>query len=81
VDLDVSLVHYVLVGDYVKLGIWTEMSGPKLCEVLASTYRLCYSLDGCLEFQSSGWSRKVWSKVKKKLKADESKLREVRLLI
>jgi len=45
----------------VKLGIWTEMSGPKSCEALASTYRLCRSLDGCLEFWRSGRSRRVQS--------------------
>ena len=34
----------------VKLKIQTEISGPKLCEALASTCRLCCSLDGCLKF-------------------------------
>jgi len=38
----------------VKLGIRTEMSGLKLCKVLASTCRLRCSLDGCLEFWRSG---------------------------
>jgi len=45
----------------VKLGIRTEMSGPKLCEALASTSRLRHSLDGCLEFRKSGRSRRVWN--------------------
>jgi len=56
------------------------MSGPKLCKALASTCRLRRSLDGCLEFWRSGRSRRVWSRAEKKLKADESKLREVGLL-
>jgi len=56
------------------------MLGPKLCEALASTYRLCCSLDGCHEFRRSGQSRRVWSWAEKKLKADKSKLREVGLL-
>jgi len=54
-----------------------EMSGPKLCEALASTCRLCCSLDGCLKFWRSRWSRRVWSRAEKKLKADKSELREV----
>jgi len=37
----------------------------------------CTALDGCLKFQRSGWSRRVWSWAEKKLKADESELREV----
>jgi len=45
----------------VKLGVQTELSGLKLCEALASTYRLCHSLDGCLEFWSSRRSRRVRS--------------------
>jgi len=53
------------------------MLGPKLCEALASTYRLCRSLDGCLEFWRSRQSRRVQSWAEKKLKADESELREV----
>ena len=66
----------------VKLGIWTEVSGQKLCKALASTCRLRCSLDGCLEFRRSGWSRtgwsrRVWSRAEKKLKKGESKLREV----
>jgi len=61
----------------VKLRIQTEMSGPKLCKVLASTCRLRHSLDGCLEFRRSGQSRRVWSQTEKKLKVDESELREV----
>jgi len=61
----------------VKLGIWTEMLGPKSCEVLASTCQLHRSLDGCLEFWRSGWSRRVWSRAEKKLNKGESELREV----
>jgi len=57
-----------------------EMSGPKLCKALASTCRLHRSLDGCLEFWRSGQSMRVWSRAEKKLKADESELREVGLL-
>jgi len=53
------------------------MLGPKLCEALASTCRLRRSLDGCLKFWRSGWSRRVQSQAEKKLKADESKLGEV----
>jgi len=53
------------------------MSGPKSCKALASTCRLRCSLDGCLEFQRSGWSRIVWSQARKKLKEGKSKLREV----
>jgi len=45
----------------VKLGIWTEMSGLKSCEALASTCRLHCSLDGCLKFRRSRQSRRVWS--------------------
>ena len=52
----------------VKLGVRTEMSGPKSCEALASTCRLRRSLDGCLEFRSSGRSRRVRSRAEKKLK-------------
>jgi len=67
-----------LKGDIpVKLGVWTEMSGPKSWEALASTCRLHCSLDGCLKFWRSGQSRRVWSRAEKKLKADESELREV----
>jgi len=47
------------VTECVKLGVWTEMSGPKSCEVLASTCRLRRSLAGCLEFWRSGQSRRV----------------------
>ena len=64
----------------VKLGVQTEMSGPKLCKALASTCRLHHSLDGCLRFRRSGWSRRVWSRAEKKLKKDESELRRSRLL-
>jgi len=53
------------------------MSGPKSCEVLASTCGLRHSLDGCLKFQRSGQSRRVQSRAEKKLKEGESKLREV----
>ena len=55
-------------GEAVKLGIRMEMSGPKSCEVLASTCRLRRSLAGCLEFQRSRRSRRVWSRAEKKLK-------------
>jgi len=61
----------------VKLRIWMEMSGLKSCEALASTCRLRRSLDGCLEFRRSGQSRRVRSWAEKKLKVDESELREV----
>jgi len=61
----------------VKLGIRMEMSGPKSCEALASTCRLHRSLDGCLKFRRSGWSRRVQSQAEKKLKKGESELREV----
>ena len=64
----------------VKLGIRTEMSGPKSCEALASTCRLRRSLDGCLKFWRSGRSRRVQSRAEKKLKKDESKLGRSRLL-
>ena len=64
----------------VKLGIRTEMSGPKSWEALASTCRLRRSLDGCLEFWRSGRSRRVQSRAEKKLKKDESELRRSRLL-
>jgi len=64
----------------VKLGIWTEMSGPKSCEALASTCGLRRSLDGCLEFWRSGRSRRVQSRAEKKLKKDKSELRRSRLL-
>jgi len=53
------------------------MSGPKSCEVLASTCRLRRSLDGCLEFRRLGQSRRVRSRAEKKLKADESELGDV----
>ena len=53
---------------YVKLGVRMEMSGPKSCEALASTCRLRHSLAGCLEFRSSGRSRRVQSRAEKKLK-------------
>ena len=66
-----------LTWDCVKLGVRTEMSGPKSCEVLTSTCRLRRSLDGCLKFWRSRWSRRVRSRAEKKLKADESELREV----
>jgi len=45
----------------VKLGVRTEMSGPKSCEALASTCRLRRSLAGCLEFRRSRRSRRVRS--------------------
>jgi len=61
----------------VKLRIWMEMSGLKLCEALASTCGLHRSLDGCLKFWRSGRSRRVWSRAEKKLKRGESELREV----
>ena len=64
----------------VKLRIQMEMSGPKSCEALASTCRLHCSLAGCLEFRSSGRSRRVRSRAEKKLKKDKSKLRRSRLL-
>jgi len=54
-----------------------EMLGPKLCEVLTSTCRLRRSLDGCLKFWRSRWSRRVQSQAEKKLKKGESELREV----
>jgi len=53
------------------------MLGPTSCEALASTCRSHCSLDGCLKFQRSRWSRRVWSPAEKKLKADESELGEV----
>ena len=46
---------------FFKLRVQMEMVGLKLCEVLATTYRLHHSLDGCLEFRSSEWSRRVQS--------------------
>jgi len=52
----------------VKLGVRTEMSGPKSCEALASTCRLRRSLAGCLKFRRSGRSRRVRSRAEKKLK-------------
>ena len=52
----------------VKLGVRTEMLGPKSCEALASTCRLRRSLAGCLEFRRSGRSRRVRSRAEKKLK-------------
>ena len=52
----------------VKLGVRTEMSGPKSCEALASTCRLRRSLAGCLEFRRSVWSRRVQDRAEKKLK-------------
>ena len=52
----------------VKLGIWTETSGPKSCKALASTCRLRRSLAGCLKFRRSRRSRRVWSRAEKKLK-------------
>jgi len=61
----------------VKLGVWMEMLGLKLCEVLASTCRLHRSLGGCLKFWRSRRSRRVQSRAEKKLKEGESKLREV----
>ena len=39
-------------GQSVKLGVQTEMSGPKSGEALASTYGLHHSLDGFLEFRT-----------------------------
>jgi len=66
--------------DAVKLGVRTEMSGPKSCEALASTCRLRRSLAGCLEFWRSGRSRRVRNRAEKKLKEDESELRRSRLL-
>jgi len=64
----------------VKLGVQTEMSGPKSCEALALTCRLRRSLAGCLEFRRSGRSRRVQNQAEKKLKKDESELRRSRLL-
>ena len=64
----------------VKLGVWTEMSGLKSCEALASTCRLRRSLAGCLKFRRSRQSRRVWNRAEKKLKKDESELRRSRLL-
>jgi len=64
----------------VKLGIRTEMLGPKLCKALASTYGLRRSLDGCLEFRRSGRNRRVQSRAEKKLNKGESELRRSRLL-
>jgi len=64
----------------VKFRVRTEMSGPKLCEALASTCRLRRSLAGCLEFRRSGQSRRVQNRAEKKLKEDESELRRSRLL-
>jgi len=43
------LIGIVMGLVFVKLGIWTEMSGPKSCKALASTCRLRRSLDGCLK--------------------------------
>jgi len=57
-----------LMAKRVKLGVRTEMSGPKSCEALASTCRLRRSLAGCLEFRRSGRSRRVRSRAEKKLK-------------
>ena len=62
--------------DSVKLGVQTEMSGPKSCEALASTCRLRCSLAGCLEFWRSGRSRSVRNRAEKKLKEDESEFKE-----
>jgi len=59
---------YSIITTIVKLGVRTEMSGLKLCEALASTCRLHRSLAGCLEFRSSGRSRRVRSRAEKKLK-------------
>ena len=56
------------IGTAVKLGVRTEMSGPKSCEALASTCRLRRSLAGCLKFRRSGRSRRVRSRAKKELK-------------
>jgi len=64
----VSFMWGPLVFNTVKLGIRTEMSGPKSCEALASTCKLRRSLAGCLKFWRSGRSRRVWSRAKKKLK-------------
>ena len=61
-------IAHTPVSRSVKLGVRTEMSGPKSCEALASTCRLRRSLAGCLEFRRSGWSRRVWSRAEKKLK-------------
>ena len=63
-----DLLHKLEILANVKLGIRTEMSGPKLCEALASNCGLCCSLDGCLEFWRSGWSRRVQSRAEKKPK-------------
>jgi len=52
----------------VKLGIWTEMLGPKSCEALASTCGLRRSLARCLEFWRSGRSRRVRNRAEKMLK-------------
>ena len=67
-DLLLTQKSVKLVMDDVKLGVRTEMSGPKLCEALASTCRLRRSLAGCLEFRRSGRSRRVRSRAEKKLK-------------
>jgi len=72
--------HFSIYCPSVKLGVQTEMSGPKSCEALASTCRLRRSLAGCLEFRSSGRSRRVRNRAEKKLKEDESELRRSRLL-
>jgi len=73
-DLPYSRIRYF---QSVKLGIWMEMLGPKLCEALASTCRLRRSLDGCLKFWRSGWSRRVQSRAEKKLNEGKSESREV----
>jgi len=73
----VSITREVEFEYTVKLGIWMETSGLKLCEALASTCGLRRSLDGCLKFWRSRWSRRVQSRAEKKLKADESELEEV----
>jgi len=65
---DITSLVVLEVIEHVKLGIWMEMSGPKSCEALASTCGLCCSLDGCLGFWRSGWSRRVRSRAEKKLK-------------
>jgi len=77
---DEGMVMALPKGIPVKLGVRTEMSGPKSCEALASTCRLRRSLARGLEFRRSGRSRSVWNRAKKKLKEDESELRRSRLL-
>jgi len=66
-----KIIKHDILGAFevtVKLGIQMEMSGPKSCEALASTCGLRRSLDGCLKFWRSRWSRRVRSRAEKKLK-------------